>query len=134
MGKIPAELHPAFQGAFPSVITTCSTEGEPNTTYISQVYYVDPDHVALSYQFFTKTTRNIHQNSQVAVIIIHPETLVSYHLNLRFDHRETEGEIFEQMEMQLAAIASMSGMENVFKLKAADIYEVKAVTKIDSWE
>jgi flavin reductase (DIM6/NTAB) family NADH-FMN oxidoreductase RutF len=134
MGKIPVELHPALQGVVPSAITTCSMEGEPNATYISQVYYVDPDHLALSYQFFTKTIRNIEQNPHVAVMVIHPTTLVSYHLDLRFDHRETEGEIFEQMEMQLAAIASMSGMENVFKLKAADIYEVKTVTKLDSWE
>jgi len=33
--------------------------------------------------------------------------------------------------MQLAAIASMTGMEDVFKLRGADIYEVKAITQID---
>jgi hypothetical protein len=134
MGIILDDLMPAFQGITPSGITSCSAEGEPNTTQISQVYYVDSDHVALSYQFFGKTNRNIEQNPHVAVWVMHAETLVSYRLDLRFIRRETEGDLFEHMEMQLAAIASMTGMEAVFKLKGADIYEVKAITKIDDWE
>jgi hypothetical protein len=134
MGIIPEALQPVFQGIYPSVITTCSAEGEPNTTIISQVYYVDPDHIALSYQFFGKTNRNIEQNPNAAVTVIQPENLVTYHLDLRFVRRESEGEIFEQMEMGLAAIASMTRMEDVFKLRGADIYEVKAITKIDDWE
>lgn len=133
MSMIPEELHPAFQGIYPAVITTCSAEGEPNATIISQVYYVDPDHVALSYQFFGKTNRNIEQNPYATVLIIHPESIVTYHLELRFIRRETEGDLFEQMAMQLAAIASMTGMEDIFKLRGADIYEVRAITKIDDW-
>ena len=134
MSIIPEELHPAFQGIYPAAITTCSADGEPNTTLISQVYYVDPDHVALSYQFFGKTNRNIEQNPYAAVMVIQPEDTATYHLDLRFLRRETEGDLFEQMEMQLAAIASMTGMEDVFKLRGADIYEVKAITKIGDWE
>ena len=128
------DLLPAFQGVIPSEIITCSAEGEPNTTAISQVYYVDSNHVALSFQFFGKTIRNVEQNPHVAVIVIHPETGVSYRMELRFDHRETEGDIFDEMEMQLAAIASMTGMEDVFKLRGADIYEVKSIAKLDDWD
>ena len=134
MGIIPNDLMPAFQGIVPSGIVSCSAEGEPNVTQISQVYYVDPDHVALSYQFFGKTNRNIQENPLVSVWVVHAETTVSYRLDLRFIRRETEGDLFEQMEMQLAAIASMQGMEAVFKLKGADIYQVQAITKIDDWE
>ena len=43
---------PALQGMFPSWITSCSSDGEPNTTVISQIWYVDETHVALSFQFF----------------------------------------------------------------------------------
>ena len=49
---------PAMQGMFPSWITSCSEEGEPNTTVISQIWYVDKNHVALSFQFFNKTKKN----------------------------------------------------------------------------
>ena len=45
---IKDEHHPCLQGMFPSWITTCSADGEPNTTVISQIWYVDEEHVALS--------------------------------------------------------------------------------------
>ena len=48
---------PALQGMFPSWITSCSSDGEPNTTVISQIWYVDENHVALSFQFFNKTKK-----------------------------------------------------------------------------
>ena len=53
---------PSLQGMFPSWITSCSKDGEPNTTVISQIWYVDEKHVALSFQFFNKTKRNISEN------------------------------------------------------------------------
>ena len=52
---------PALQGMFPSWITSCSSDGEPNTTVISQIWYVDEKHVALSFQFFNKTKKNISE-------------------------------------------------------------------------
>ena len=131
MSLVLEDLMPAFQGMFPSVITSCSTGGEPNTTEISQVFYVDSGHVALSFQFFGKTNRNIEENPQVAALVINPETLTFYQLDLQFLRRETEGDLFEQMDMQLMAIASMTGMEDVFKLRGADIYKVKGITQID---
>ena len=47
-----------MEGVTPSTIVTCSLAGEPNTTNISQVYYVDESHVALSHQFFNKTYKS----------------------------------------------------------------------------
>jgi hypothetical protein len=35
------------------------------------------------------------------------------------------------MDMQIEAIASMTGMSGVFKLRAADIYRVTSVEKIE---
>ena len=62
---------PALQGMFPSWITSCSSDGEPNTTVISQIWYVD---------------------------------------------------------MKLQAIASMTGMTGIFKLRAADVYKVISIS------
>lgn len=56
---LPEEIKPAMLGAIPSTMVTCSLAGVPNVTAISQVWYVDETHVALSFQFFSKTHRNV---------------------------------------------------------------------------
>ena len=129
MGILPDEIKPAMQGVIPSHVTTCSLDGTPNVTAISQVYYVDPDHVALSYQFFNKTTRNVRENPHAVVWVISPETFDTWDLEIEYDHSETSGPVFDAMDMQIEAIASMTGMKGIFKLKAADIYRVKSVKK-----
>ena len=123
---------PALQGMFPSWITTCSAAGEPNTTVISQVWYVDEDHVALSFQFFNKTKKNLAENPNDFATIVNPGTMAMYNLDLEFDHSETDSDLFEDMDMKLEAIASMSGMSGIFKLQAADVYKVKSLKALGS--
>ncbi|MGE0681452.1 MAG: pyridoxamine 5'-phosphate oxidase family protein [Candidatus Binatia bacterium] len=123
------EIKPAMQGVIPSHLVTCALDGTPNATVVSQVYYVDPDHVALSYQFFSKTTKNIRENPRALASVFNPETFESWDLEIEYDHSETSGPVFDLMDMQLEAIASMTGMKGIFKLKAADIYRVISATK-----
>lgn len=129
MGMLPDEIKAAMQGVIPSHVVTCSGDGVPNASAISQTYYVDPDHVALSHQFFNKTTRNIRENPRAAIWLISPETFETWDLEVAFDRSETSGPIFDAMDMQIEAIASMVGMKGIFKLRAADIYRVVSVTK-----
>jgi hypothetical protein len=110
-------------------VATCALDGTPNITTVSQVYYVDSDHVALSYQFFSKTSKNIRENPRALAWVISPETLESWDLELEYDHSETSGPVFDAMDMQIEAIASMTGMKGIFKLRAADIYRVISVTQ-----
>lgn len=127
---LPDEIKSVMQNGIPAQLISCSLSGIPNATDISQVYYVDPNHVALSYQFFNKTKRNISENPH-ACVMLHDLT-ARWILHLEFDHAETEGPIFDEMDMQIEAIASATGMSGIFKLRAADIYRVNAVEKIES--
>ncbi len=129
MGVLPDEIKPALQGVMPSHMATCSLAGEPNVTTVSQVYYVDSDHVALSFQFFSKTIKNIRENPYALAWLIHPGTLDTWDLEIVYDHSETSGPVFDAMDMQIEAIASMTGMKGIFKLKAADIYRVISASK-----
>ncbi len=129
MGVLPDEIKPAMQGVIPSHLATCSLDGTPNVTVVSQVYYVDADHVALSYQFFSKTIKNIRENPRAVAWVINPMTFESWDLELEYDHSETTGPVFDDMDMQIEAIASMTGMKGIFKLKAADIYRVMSATR-----
>jgi hypothetical protein len=129
MGMLPDEIKPSLQGVVPACISTCGLDGSPNATYISQVYYVDPDHVAISFQFFNKTVRNVRENPRAAVIVMDPRDASHWSLQIEFARAETQGSLFDQMEMQLEALASMQGMESVFKLQAAHVYRVTSVSK-----
>ena len=126
---LPDEIKPSMQGVIPSTIVTCSLVGVPNATEISQIYYVDDKNVALSHQFFNKTRRNVRENPFVIAILRDPENFQEWKIELRYDHSETEGPVFDEMDIKIEAIASMTGMAGIFKLRAADIYEVLSVRK-----
>ena len=121
---------PALEGMFPSWITTSSDSGEPNTTVISQIWFVSATEVALSFQFFNKTKKNISQNPYAFATIVNPNSFDMYNLELEYNRTENEGDLFDEMDMKLEAIASMSGMSGIFELKGADIYTVLSITKI----
>lgn len=124
---LPQRIKPALEGVFPSHIVTASKDGTPNITSISQVWYVDERHVALSFQFFNKTYSNIQENPYVFAKVFDPVSCMYWELELKYIRSEEEGYIYEQMALKLAAISSLVGMEDIFQLKAADIYEVLSV-------
>ena len=127
---ISEEMIAGMQGAIPSALATVDGDGIPNISYISQVFYVDDNHVALSNQFFNKSMRNIKGNGIATVNITRPDNLKSWYLNLRYKESKTTGDLYENMKMQLDAIASMTGMEDVFKLHASEVFEVTQVDEV----
>ncbi len=127
---LPTEIRPVLDNGIPAVMVTCSGDGTPNVTVISQVYYVDDTHVALSFQFFSKTIRNVRENPRAYVCVADMAGHAHWTLQLEFQHSETEGPIFDAMEMQIEAIASVTGMSGIFKLRAADVYRVVSVMRL----
>lgn len=125
-----AALRACFEGAIPAVMATTAADGTPNVAYVSQVTYVDAQHVALSFQFFNKTRANILANPHASVLVMDPSTARYYRLQLRYLRTETGGALFERMQAQLAGIASHTGMAGVFRLRGSDVYAVQAVEAV----
>jgi hypothetical protein len=125
-GPLPDAIHTVLQNGVPAVLVTCSAAGVPNATIISQAYYVDAGHVALSFQFFSKTIENVRENPRASLLMSDIAGGESWVLDIEYDHSETDGPVFDEMEMQIEAIASATGMSGIFKLRAADVYRVLA--------
>ena len=109
-------LRGALEGISASMLCTCDADGMPNASMISQVHWVDDDHVALSYQFFNKTRTNRLATRMASVLIVDTVTLGFYRLDLDYVETRTSGPLFETMKAKLAGIASHHGLEKVFRL------------------
>jgi len=124
------QLTPCFQGILPSMFFTCSSDGTPNAAFLSHVEYIDPSHVALSFQFFNKSRRNIAENPYALLRVIDPDNNQGWALRVKFERSETFGPIFDRMSLRIEAIASYAGLKGIFKLKSADIYLVESVEQV----
>ncbi|MFT3922070.1 MAG: GAF domain-containing protein [Myxococcales bacterium] len=128
-----SSLMHCFQGVTPCSVATCSRDGVPNVTYLSQLFYVDAKHLAMSCQFFNKTRRNLDEHPYAAVQVYDPTCFEAYEIHLKFVRSETSGPLFDQMSLRIDAIASHSGMAGVFKLLSADVCEVLSVERIEGF-
>ena len=121
-----------FEGILPATICSCSADGMPNVTYLSIVHRIDDAHVGLSYQFFNKTRTNVLENPRVQVIVVSPETADQYRLDLQYERTEAEGPVFQRMSTRLAAVASQTGMSQIFKLRGVDVYRVLEIRPVNA--
>ena len=105
IAKLPA-LARSFQGILPGALATCAPDGTPNVTYLSQIRQVDERHVAISRQFFNKTSRNLEANPRATAAVVDPVTFESWKLGLRYVRSETDTPLFVEMALRVEAIAS----------------------------
>ncbi len=119
-----------FGGAVPAVIVTADADGMPNVTYLSRAHAVDGERIALSNQFFSKTARNLADNPRASLQLVDPVTYDEYRLSLVYERTERRGRVFERLRIDVEAIAALTGMQDVFRLRAADIYRVTDVEQI----
>ena len=119
-----SQIAACFEGLIPAEIATASPDGTPNVTHLSRVHMVDDEHVALSNQFFSKTIQNLAANPRACICVVDPFTFDSYRLVLHYERTERRGPLFDRMRRDIDAIAALTGMEGVFKLRSADVYRV----------
>ncbi|HVL57687.1 MAG TPA: GAF domain-containing protein [Burkholderiaceae bacterium] len=119
-----------LEGIVPPALCTVSPEREPHVNYLSQAEYVDEQHIALSFQFFNRTRANVLATGRAALGVDDPYTGAGVVMQLEYLRTETGGPIFERMRAKLASIASQTGMENVFRLRGADIYRVLSLRRV----
>ncbi|MEI9952546.1 MAG: GAF domain-containing protein [Pseudomonadota bacterium] len=120
-----------FDGVIPAVLGTCSDDGTPNATWLSQVFLLGERQIALSCQFFRKTRANLATNPRAQLLLVAPNSILQWRLDIRFLRSEKEGRTFEAMKSRIEAIASVTRMEAVFALNSADVFEVDTITQID---
>lgn len=123
-------IRECLEGTIPGVMGTCSADGTPNVAYLSQSEFVDEHHIALSYQFFNTTRRNVLEHPHARLIVTHPLTGERFRLLITYLHTETSGPLFERMRAKLAGIASHTGMSGIFRLLGADIYHVDEIERV----
>src|SRR4029079_5492208 len=128
-----SDIRRCFQGVVPSMVATADGQGVPNIVYVSQVYFVDDRHVALSCQFFSKTRRNLDENPVACAEVMDPITLQAYRLRLKFLPSERSGPLFDTMSLRIDAIASQTGMTGIFSLMAADVFEVVSAEMVQGF-
>ncbi len=121
-----------LEGIVPPAMCSVSADGVPHMNYLSHAEYVDPEHVALTFQFFNRSRTNVLTTGRVAMSVDDPYSGASVVMQLQYLRTESSGPIFQRLRAKLAGIAAHTGMEKVFKLQGADVYRVLEVRAVSA--
>ena len=124
------DLERCFGGAIPAILTTASADGVPNIMYLSRAHKVDDDRIALSNQFMSKTARNLAANPRADLLLCDPHTHDEYRLTLQYERTDRRGHVFDRLRADIDSLAALVGMQDVFRLRAADIFRVLAIEEV----
>jgi hypothetical protein len=127
-----ADLEACFSGVVPAVLVTASAAGVPNVTYLSRAHPVDDHRIALSNQFMSKSARNLAENPHACLLLVHPVTHDEFRLHLTYERTERRGLVFERLRGDVETLAALTGMQDVFRLRAADVFRVVDVQQVPS--
>ena len=119
-----------MEGVIPPILCTASPDRVPNVSYLSLCEYVDPLHIALSYQFFNRSRENVLATRRASLTLDDPYTGAGVVMQLEYQRTETEGPVFERLRAKLLGVASHVGMDKVFHLRGADIYRVLEMRRV----
>ncbi|MEZ5238258.1 MAG: pyridoxamine 5'-phosphate oxidase family protein [Microthrixaceae bacterium] len=120
-----------FGGAIPAVLGTASADGVPNVTFLSRALRVDEERIALSNQFMSKTARNIAVSPRASLLLLDPLTHDEFRLSLVYERTDRRGPVFDRLRDDIEALAALEGMQDVYRLRAADIYRVLEIEQME---
>lgn len=126
------EFRTVLDGLVPPSMATVSADGVPHVTFLSHAEYLDPDHLALTYQFFNRSRNNLMATGRAALMVECPYSGARVVMQLRYLRTETAGPVFERLRAKLAGIAAHTGMEQVFRLLGADVFAVESLGRNDN--
>ena len=125
-----ADLAMCFGGVVPVVFATTSASGVPNVTFLTRALPVDGERIALSNQFMSKSSRNLAEVTTACLMMVRPDTHDEFRVWIEFEQTVRRGQIFDRLRNELATIAALSRMQDVFKLHAADIFRIARIERI----
>src|SRR5262245_21027624 len=98
--------------------------------YLSRAHRVDDERIALSNQFLSKTARNLAANPRADLLLVDPIAHDEYRLSLQYERTDRRGHVFDRLRADIDALAALVGMQDVFRLRAADIFRVLDIEPI----
>lgn len=122
-----AQLETCFEGIFPALIATTASDGMPNVSYLSHVAMVDDAHIALTNQFFSKTSDNLRADPRASVLVIDGQTCIQYTLDVTLSETLANGPHFERLAARVLASGARVGLAGVMRLRSVDIFRVEAI-------
>jgi adenylate cyclase len=122
-----AELEACFEGVFPALIATTAPDGMPNVSYLSHVAMVDDAHIALTNQFFGKTTENLGADPRASVLVIDGHSCIQYTLEVALRETLVDGPQFERLAARVLASGARVGLAGVMRLRSVDIFRVDVI-------
>jgi adenylate cyclase len=125
-----SELRTSIEGFLPPTFATVDARGMPNAIHISQAMVLTDDQVGLSRQFQRKTLVNLERDPRGCLYVTDQDTFDQWRLYLRRIRVDTSGPHFDAMRARIDAIAGMTGMSQVFRLKAVDVFELERILPV----
>jgi adenylate cyclase len=123
-------IRDCLRAGLPSPLATCSPDGTPHISHISQVHYLDRERVATSRQSFNRALVHLDASPFSQALITRPMTGEEFRLDLSYLHTVSEGEEFEAVRANLDAIAPQTGAGSEFRLRGLDVHRVLRCTRV----
>ena len=70
------------------------------------------------------------ENPRASFLLIDPRDYGEYRVTLRYERTDRHGPAFEALRRDVDTVAALQGMQDVFRLRAADVYRVLRVERV----